>query len=92
MSLRCDPGARHIYPCLVLVQPRKTLSCLTERLLMGGKESNKTNKLWHPLINMKILSIKHDYTTKAVFDLQMSLYKDISGFRDSSLASKAQLR
>ena len=35
------PSARHIYPSLVLVQPRKTRSCLTERLLMGRKESNK---------------------------------------------------
>ena len=36
--------ARHIYPCLVLVQPRKTRPCLTERLLMGGKESNQTKQ------------------------------------------------
>ena len=35
---------RHIYPSLVLVQPRKTHPCLTERLLMGRKESNQTNK------------------------------------------------
>ena len=30
------------YPSLVLVQPRKTFPCLTERLLMGCKESNQT--------------------------------------------------
>ena len=36
--------ARHIYPSLVLVQHRKTRPCLTERLLMGHKESNQTNK------------------------------------------------
>ena len=35
---------RHIYPSLVLVQPRKTCPCLTERLLMGRKESNQTNQ------------------------------------------------
>ena len=29
--------ARHIYPSLVLVQPRNTRPCLTERLLMGRK-------------------------------------------------------
>ena len=29
---------------VVLVQPRKTRPCLTERLLMGRKESNQTNK------------------------------------------------
>ena len=40
-SLRCGPWARHIYPSLVLVQPRKTHPCLTERLLMGRKESNQ---------------------------------------------------
>ena len=32
------------YPSLVLVEPRKTRPCLTERLLMGHKESNQTNK------------------------------------------------
>ena len=31
-----------IYPSLVMVQPRKTCPCLTERLLMGRKESNQT--------------------------------------------------
>ena len=39
------PWARHIYPSLVLVQPRKTRPYITERLLMQGKESNKTNKV-----------------------------------------------
>ena len=40
-SLHCGPWARHIYPSLVLVQLRKTRPCLTERLLMGRKESNQ---------------------------------------------------
>ena len=40
-SLGCGPWARPIYPSLVLVQPWKTRPCLTERLLMGRKESNK---------------------------------------------------
>ena len=43
-SLCCGPWARHIYPSLVLVQPRKTRPCLTERFLMGRKKSNQTNK------------------------------------------------
>ena len=46
-----EPHRRHCvvvleqdtYPSLVLVQPRKTHPCLTERLLMGRKESNQTN-------------------------------------------------
>ena len=36
--------ARHINPSLVLVQPRKTSLYITERLLMGSKELNQTNK------------------------------------------------
>ena len=31
-------------PSLVLVQPRKTRPFITERLLMGRKETNQTNK------------------------------------------------
>ena len=45
--------SKQIYPSLVLVQPRKTRPCLTERLLMGRKESNQTNTnclLGHMLI------------------------------------------
>ena len=41
-SLRCGPYARHIYPSLVLVQPRKNRPYITERLLMGRKESKQT--------------------------------------------------
>ena len=36
--------SKNIYPSLVLVQPRKTRPFITERLLMGHKESNQTNK------------------------------------------------
>ena len=32
------------YPSLVLVKPRKTRPYITERLLMGCKESNQTKK------------------------------------------------
>ena len=47
-----EPHRRHcvvslstnINPSLVLVQPRKTHPFITERLLMGHKESNQTNK------------------------------------------------
>ena len=34
----------NIYPSLVLVQPRKTNPFITERLLMGHKESNQTKQ------------------------------------------------
>ena len=35
---------KNIYPSLVLVQPRKTSPFITERLLMGRKESKQINK------------------------------------------------
>ena len=41
-SLRCGLWARHIYPSLVLAQPRKGDPYIAERLLMGHKESNQT--------------------------------------------------
>ena len=40
----CMFPLRPHYDILVLIQPRKTRPCLTERLLMGRKESNQTNK------------------------------------------------
>ena len=36
--------SKNINPTLVLVQLRKTHPYITERLLMGRKESNQTNK------------------------------------------------
>ena len=36
--------SKNINHSLVLVQPRKTCPFITERLLMGCKESNRTNK------------------------------------------------
>ena len=38
--------SKNINPSLVLVQPRKTHTFITERLLIGRKESNQTNKLF----------------------------------------------
>ena len=38
--------SKNINPSLVLVQPRKTRPFITERLLMGRKKSNQTNKKW----------------------------------------------
>ena len=43
--------SKNINPSLVLVQPRKTCPFISERLLIGRKESNQTNKqnkcLWY---------------------------------------------
>ena len=38
--------SKNINPSLVLVQPRKIRPFITERLLMGRKESNQTNYLF----------------------------------------------
>ena len=38
--------SKNINPSLVLVQPRKTSPFITERLLMGHKESNQTIKIY----------------------------------------------
>ena len=53
---RFEPYRRHcvvslsknINPSLVLVQPRKTRPFITERLLMGRKESNQTKNKKNP--------------------------------------------
>ena len=44
-------------PSLLLVQPRNTRPYITERLLIGNKESNQTNnvclrkEIWIPLLS-----------------------------------------
>ena len=38
--------SKNINPGLVLVQPRKNCPFITERLLIGCKESNQTNKTY----------------------------------------------
>ena len=48
---------KNINPSLVLVQPRKTRPFITERLLMGRKESNQTktkNEAMNGCKNLKI--------------------------------------
>ena len=62
--MHCGPSARHIYPSLVLVQPRKTRPYITERLLMGHKESSQQTRspcmlfyLWEFLSHCKFTPI-----------------------------------
>ena len=43
--------SKNINPSLELVQPRKARPFITERLLMGRKESNQTNKQKHQYIH-----------------------------------------
>ena len=44
--------SKNINPSLVLVQPRKIHPFITERLLMGRKESNQTTNKWFIDISM----------------------------------------
>ena len=59
-----------IYISLVLVQPRKTRPCLTERLLMGCKESNQTNKQTNSLGIYSKTCHKQPLKKKTKFGLQ----------------------
>ena len=46
------PWARHINPCLVLVQPRKTRPDITEKLLTGASRIKTNNSItWHTFAN-----------------------------------------
>ena len=55
--------SKNINPSLVLVQPRKPRPFLTERLLMGRKKSNQTNKQnWYCTV---YLNFKHSYEQTA---------------------------
>ena len=56
-------SGEYIYPSLVLVQPRKTRPCLTERLLMGQK---------------KIKSIKQTKHLANEFDVRSELHGQVS--------------
>ena len=49
--------SKNINPSLVLVQPRKTRPYITERLLMGRKESNQTKETYHTYVLVKRLKI-----------------------------------
>ena len=55
--------SKNINPSLVLVQPRKSRPFITERLLMGRKESNPLNKtkmfvliMYIPVNNFSVIS------------------------------------
>ena len=53
--------SKNINPSLVLVQPRNTSPLITERLLMGRKESNQTNKQVISLKNIVFLSLMMEF-------------------------------
>ena len=65
---------------LVLVQPRNTRPCLTERLLMGLTESNQTNKT-----NMEANTRNPDKTVPSLIRLPLS---DLGPYRFQFRLSK----
>ena len=85
------PRAKHINPSLVLVKPRKAHSSITERLLMGRKESNQINKQSFQLtacisdktnILSKIKAAKTpyyctSYNSVTLMDIFMKLYRKV---------------
>ena len=57
--------SKNINPSLVLVQPRKTHPFITERLLMGHKESNQAKNMFKQQVNLIILNTDFVYSTVA---------------------------
>ena len=65
--------SKNINPSLVLVQPRKTCPFISERLLMGCKESNQTNKratLWETSPSLTVPMFNILSTTKVILGQQ----------------------
>ena len=64
--------SKNINPSLVLVQPRKTRPFITERLLMGRKESNQTNKIYRTKVVVSAIPIQGLDIEVKVTDLELS--------------------
>ena len=78
----------HIYPSLVLVQPRKIRPYITERLLMGRKESNQTNKqtsfVWLFCTSERSCenSRMYDFVEKSMQSELWQVYKTIRSYQN----------
>ena len=70
------PRARHVDPILVLVQPRKTHPYITERLLMGHKESNQTKINCMPLLFRSFRLSNMEATAKQQVELNGTVTRD----------------
>ena len=98
-----EPHLRHcvvvleqdtFYPSLVLVQPRKTRPCLTERLLMERKDSNKTkladNQDWHNILCF-IISSWSLFQVKSYLPLSIINYGISKHFAGSQVSDRCRL-
>ena len=74
--------SKNINPSLVLVQPRKTRPFITERLLMGHKESNQTNK---QTCSLSSLFFNHAVSPFLEVLLAFHCKIDLLGMRDTSI-------
>ena len=67
---------------LVMVQPRKTHTCITERLLMGRKESNQQNKNFYTnifvIMHIGIGSIRNFQEELTTHELPHNIAKKVS--------------
>ena len=63
--------SKNINPSLILVQPRKTRPFITERLLMGRKESNQTNK------QISITSMQKELIDTQFLGAAQSMYLEV---------------
>ena len=68
MASMCCVLVQHINPSLVLVQPRKTHPFMTERLVMGRKESNQT-KQTNIMTSITTLRKRFNHAKNAFFKL-----------------------
>ena len=68
--------SKNINPSLVLVQPRKTRPFITERLLMGRKESNQTKQtvpgFYYEILHRNYKKMKWSFSYH--FYVKLSLY------------------
>ena len=80
------PWASHINPSLVLDQSRKTRPFITEKLLMGRKESNQTNKL-----TVLELSVHVFYITTRLIIHYTWVYYETCNFAQVSIAKEKHI-
>ena len=77
-------------PSLVLVQPRKTRPCLTERLLMARKESNQTKNNKAFISKGMILNYLTYFLSKASYEyFKKNCNRDKNYFMDYSVNNNA---
>ena len=71
--------SKNINPSLVLVQPRKTRPFIIERLLMGRKESNQTNK--QKICAVMSLGSQRHLLDRADTNFKLLLIEQITGLK-----------